>query len=83
MRTKDTDFLINIINQTKIINNYTLFALFEGGTKATIEKVLKEIQYPQNDLISEATELHLMCSPEDFVSMLKRDANTRKSESSH
>lgn len=81
IKTKQPSFAVDFVRQTKRVNGFTLAALYENGSEATIERVHDEIEFSQNDLINAASEPGLVCQPQKYIALLDKITTSKGQES--
>ena len=72
VETKSPAFIITFIKNAAYVRLRTLPVLLSKGSKATIEKVIKEGNFSQAELVNAARYIELACSPKRFVDLLGR-----------
>ena len=72
IETKNPDAIANFIQQAELVNHQTLAAIYRKGSKAIIDKVMSEINFPQEVVINAAKYPDLMCLPEKVIHLLGR-----------
>lgn len=78
--TKGPDFTIDFIRQVGFANGCILAVLFAKGSKETIDKVLKETNPSQGDLVDTTEYSELMHSPQKFIGLLNVIAKPKDQE---
>ena len=68
--TKDQEFIFEFAKQAKVGNSALLVALHRKKSHEMIEEAFKVFEFDQDDLSEAASDLELMCSPDDLVNLL-------------